>query len=171
MPAAGCGPAPSAVPTVSTAASTLLIRCPGCSCSARAVRIGGRELRIERRAGTDRRPILRLEGCEDRTGAEGLGGQELLVARASAPELEADEWWAEDLEGCTVRDGETEVGTVTRLLSLPSCEVLEVARAPGGSPLLVPLVGDAVRSVDVAAREIEIDLRFLGRRTDAGAGS
>ena len=58
-----------------------------------------------------------------------------------------------------------EVGTVTRLTALPSCEVLEVARSAGeagDAPLLVPLVSDAVRSVDVAARVIDVDLRFLG---------
>jgi 16S rRNA processing protein RimM len=49
---------------------------------------------------------------------------------------------------------------VVRLLGLPSCEVLEVERS--GGPLLVPLVSDAVRSVDVAARRIDVDLRFLG---------
>jgi 16S rRNA processing protein RimM len=53
---------------------------------------------------------------------------------------------------------------VTRLLALPSCEVLEVDR--GGSEtsaaLLVPLIRDAVRSVDVESREIDVDLAFLG---------
>ena len=61
-----------------------------------------------------------------------------------------------------MRDGGQEVGTVARLLALPSCEVLEVAR-PGDAPdLLVPLVSDAVRSVDLERREIDVDLRFLG---------
>ena len=87
---------------------------------------------------------------------------ELFASRDAAPALDADEWWADELEGCAVRDGKIEVGTVTRLIGLPSCEVLEVARAEGGKPLLVPLVSDAVREVDVAARVIEIDLRFLG---------
>lgn len=135
---------------------------PGLLVLGAALHVAGRERTVNRRAGFDARPILRLDGCEDRTGAEALRGQELRVARATAPELEADEWWADELEGCTIRDGETEVGTVTRLLGLPSCEVLEVARAQGGRPLLVPLVADAVHSVDVAARVIEIDLRFLG---------
>jgi ribosomal 30S subunit maturation factor RimM len=32
---------------------------------------------------------------------------------------------------------------------------------PGGEPLLVPLVGDAVRSVDTAAARIDVDMGFL----------
>jgi ribosomal 30S subunit maturation factor RimM len=48
------------------------------------------------------------------------------------------------------------------MLSLPSCEVLEVTREGDGGELLVPLVGDAVREVDVEGRSIDVDLRFLG---------
>jgi 16S rRNA processing protein RimM len=126
------------------------------------VMVARRELRITRRAGTDARPILRLEGCDDRDAARSLSGQDLLVSRGHAPELEEDEWWAEDLEGCAVRDGQRAVGTVRRLLALPSCEVLEVARPNAAADLLVPLVTDAVRSVDLDRREIDVDLRFLG---------
>jgi 16S rRNA processing protein RimM len=124
--------------------------------------IAGHERQIVRRAGFDARPIVRLEGFEDRAAAEALRGQELRVLRETVPELEADEWWAHDLEGCQVRDGSVEVGVVTRLLGLPSCEVLEVARKRGGDALLVPLVKDAVRAVDIERQTIDIDLRFLG---------
>jgi 16S rRNA processing protein RimM len=104
--------------------------------------------------------ILRLEGCEDRDGANALRGAELLVRREQAPELGPDEWWAEDLEGCVIHDAGKPVGTVARLLALPSCEVLEVSLA-GGGQLLVPLIGDAVRAVDIERREIDVDLEFL----------
>jgi 16S rRNA processing protein RimM len=121
-----------------------------------------RPSRIVRRAGDDRHPIVRLEGHESRAAAEDLKGRQLLVPRDDAPELEDDEWWAEDLVGCNVRDADREVGTVVRLLALPSCEVLEVARSHGSGELLVPLVADAVRSVDVERKAIDVDLRFLG---------
>jgi 16S rRNA processing protein RimM len=121
----------------------------------------GSSRKIVRRAGTAAKPIVRLEGCEDRSAAEALRGSELTVAREAVPELGEEEWWAADLEGCRVHDGAVEVGTVRRLLSLPSCEVLEVARE-GGGELLVPLVRDAVRGVDVAQKRIEVDLAFLG---------
>ena len=123
--------------------------------------VAGEASRIVRRAGHDRRPIIRLEGHDSREAADALGGEALLVSRSEAPELDADEWWAEDLVGCSVHDADRDVGTVVRLLALPSCEVLEVERS-GGGELLVPLVGDAVREVDIERRRIEIDLRFLG---------
>jgi 16S rRNA processing protein RimM len=128
------------------------------------VQVDGRELRIVRRAGDDRRPIVRLEGLLDRAAAETLRGHRLLVERSGAPELEPDEWWADDLEGCTVHDGERAVGVVRRLLTLPSCDVLEVQRAGDVGDLLVPLVSDAVREVDIEGKQIDVDLRFLGEQ-------
>jgi 16S rRNA processing protein RimM len=126
------------------------------------ITVAGREREIVRRAGTAARPILRLDGCDDRDAARALGGEELTVPRSVAPPLEEDEWWAEELVGCTVHDGGRHVGVVRNMLSLPSCEVLEVTRDGGGGDLLVPLVGDAVREVDVDGRTIDIDLQFLG---------
>jgi 16S rRNA processing protein RimM len=126
------------------------------------VLVDGRPSRIARRSGDDGRPIVRVEGFSDRMAAEGLTGQPVMVRRSEAPELEPDEWWADDLVGSAVHDAGREVGTVVRLLAMPSCEVLEVARPDAGGELLVPLVSDAVRSVDVEGKRIDVDLRFLG---------
>jgi 16S rRNA processing protein RimM len=123
--------------------------------------VAGRATEIVRRAGLDARPIVRCKGIDTRGAAEALRGETLMVDHAAAPPLPPDEWWAHELEGLLVLDGERRVGTVRRLLELPSCEVLEVAREQGGE-LLVPMVGDAIRAVDVAAGRIEIDLAFLG---------
>jgi 16S rRNA processing protein RimM len=131
----------------------------------RTVTLSGAVRTIVRRAGTDERPIIRVAGCDDRDGAQALRGQALHVDDAALPALGPDEFWAEELEGATVFDGERELGTVRRLLALPSCECLEVARQEGGADLLVPLVHDAIRAVDVEGRRIEIDLRFLGETT------
>jgi 16S rRNA processing protein RimM len=125
------------------------------------VTVAGASRTVTRRAGHDRRVILRVDGCEDRDAASALRGAELLVERPRAPVLEPDEWWAEDLEGCLVQDGALSVGVVRRLLALPSCEVLEVSR-PGRADLLVPLIDDAVRTVDVEHGVIDVDLGFLG---------
>jgi 16S rRNA processing protein RimM len=126
------------------------------------VLVCGHTRRIERRAGHERRVILRLEGIGDRDAAAALRGEQMLVDRARAPALEEDEWWAQDLEGCEVRVGDRRLGVVARLLAMPACEVLEVAQgAEGQDVLLVPLVSDAVRAVDVGRRRIEVDAGFL----------
>ena len=154
------------------------------------VRAAGRDAEVVRLAGTDDRPIVRLAGVDTREAADALRGTELLVPRSVAPPLEDDEWWAEDLVGCRVVDGERALGRVIRLMPLPSCEVLEVAPEGGGgssasgsgergsgeggagasgsgdqppaAPFLVPLVRDAVRRVDVGAKIIDVDVAFLG---------
>ncbi len=125
------------------------------------VRLGPDETTIVRRAGTDRRPIVRVEGCADRDAAEALRGVDLVVDAAIAPGLEDGEWWAEELTGCRVIDAGRAVGVVRAMLGLPSCECLEVER-PDGSQLLVPMVRDAIRRVDVVAGEIDVNLAFIG---------
>jgi 16S rRNA processing protein RimM len=59
-----------------------------------------------------------------------------------------------------VFDRERRVGEVRRMVALPSCEALEVAGAE--HELLVPMVRDAIRSIDLTARRIDVDLAFLG---------
>lgn len=128
----------------------------------RTVVVGETQAEIVRRAGTDESPILRLDVAGTREAVLALRGKDLTVARAEAPALGEDEWYAEDLAGCAVVDsaGGAEVGVVRDLMALPSCEALVVER--DGPDLLVPLVSDCVRSVDIAARRIDIDLAFLG---------
>jgi 16S rRNA processing protein RimM len=124
--------------------------------------LGEREVVVSQRRGTDERPVVRLDQLGDRTAVEALRDEPLLVRREHAPELPEGEWWAEDLEGCTVLSAGREIGIVSRLIGLPSCEALQIERLDGGEELLVPLVWDAVPEVDVDRREIQINLEFLG---------
>jgi 16S rRNA processing protein RimM len=127
---------------------------------AEEILVDGRPARVDRRAGTDERPILRLAGHAGREAAEALRGARLAVAVERMPALEPDEYWAHELEGCAVYDGDRRVGEVRRMIALPSCEALEVAG--GDRELLVPMVRDAIRSVDLPRRRIDVDLAFLG---------
>jgi 16S rRNA processing protein RimM len=107
-----------------------------------------------------------LEGIEDRAAADALRGMALTVQELEVPALAEGEWWAHELEGCAVVDGDYRVGTVSRLVELPSCEALEVRREMTGShppaQLLVPMVKDAIRRIAVDEGLIEIDMAFLG---------
>jgi 16S rRNA processing protein RimM len=126
------------------------------------VAFGARDAAITRRSGTDQRPILRLEGVEDRDAAQALRGMELTVQAPHAPALAEGEWWAHELEGCEVFGGERLLGSVARMIELPSCEALEVKPREGGEALLVPMVKDAIRAIEVERRRIDVDLAFLG---------
>jgi len=122
-------------------------------CEGADVTVAGRRVRVERRAGTAERPLLRLSRVTDRPGAAALRGERLLVPEPAAP-LAPEEWLVDDLVGARVEG----VGEVRRVLAGSSCDVLEV----GEGRVLVPLVSDAIRRIDSAARVIEVDRRFLG---------
>jgi 16S rRNA processing protein RimM len=110
------------------------------------VTVAGRRLHVERRAGTDERPLIRLGGVDD---PRPLHGAPLLVE----DELAADEWLASDLVGCEVAGH----GVVRRVLDGPSCSVLEL-----DDGRLVPFVSDAILAVDTAARSIRVNPDFVG---------
>jgi 16S rRNA processing protein RimM len=119
------------------------------------VTVAGRTARVERRAGTDARPIVRLSGVGDRDAAEALRGERILV---DGGDLAEDEYLTADLVGCEVAG----LGEVRRVIAGPSCDVLEV----GDEGVLVPFISDAIRRVDTADRVIEVDTAFL----DMGQG-
>jgi 16S rRNA processing protein RimM len=130
----------------------------------RTLVVGGDRHDVAWRGGTAERPLLRLAGVEDRDAAERLRGLSLEVSRDEFGALEEGEHLARDLIGCLVTDGERRVGVVRGVLSLPSVDCLEVERegsSAEGEPLLVPLVGDAVRSLDVKGGRVDVDLAFL----------
>jgi 16S rRNA processing protein RimM len=117
-----------------------------------ALTVAGQTARIERRAGTAERPLIRLTGVEHRERVVELSGEPLLADIADAP-LEDDEWLAADLVGCEVPG----VGKVTRVVEGPSCDVLEV----GSDGVLIPFISDAVKEIDLERRRIEVDREFL----------
>jgi 16S rRNA processing protein RimM len=132
--------------------------------------VAGASRRIARRGGTEERPTLVLEGVVGREAAEALRGSDLLVPRAALPPLDEDEFWPDDLVGLAVRSrAGNDVGTVTQVLGLPSCDVLEVRR-PAGGELLVPLIRDAVPELDLEARLLTVDLDFLDEPEPGGEG-
>jgi len=102
---------------------------------------------VERRAGTDDRPLVRLTGVDD---PRSLHGELLLVE----DELKEGEWLASDLVGCRVPELDS---AVARILDEPSCSVLELEDGT-----LIPLISDAVERVDLDAREIHVNRDFLG---------
>jgi 16S rRNA processing protein RimM len=99
---------------------------------------------VERRAGTDERPLVRLSNITDPSS---LRGELLLVDE----QLGNKEWLASDLLHCSVPGH----GRVVRVLDGPSCSVLELSDG-----LLVPFVSDAIRSV--LPGEIVVNEDFLG---------
>jgi 16S rRNA processing protein RimM len=132
-----------------------------------------RECRIEFRSGNGDQMLIGLAGIATREAAEQLQGAELSVdATLLPPAGGAGEFYVRDLVGCSVRIGGVPCGRVSDVINRPANDVLEVVDDAGGLQLL-PFSRDAVVSVDLEARRIDlrqglIDIAPSAEVTDAG---
>lgn len=133
---------------------------PGLLDAGRHVWIGERPVRIAERSGTAARPLLRLEGIESRGEVEALAGHAITVSREQLGPFMQGEHLVDDLISCEVHGDGRSIGRVRDVLTLPSVDALEV-ESQNGDIVLVPLVEDAVRNIDVEAGRIEVNPDFL----------
>jgi 16S rRNA processing protein RimM len=121
--------------------------------------------------------IFHFEGFDSIDAAEKLRGLDVLIPIADRVELPAGNYFVSDLIGCSV----FEIPPQEAKLSSPACAMEEAPRVLGtvkdvffpgegtaGTPLLqvetptgellVPLAVDICRSIDVAARRIDVTL-------------
>ena len=121
--------------------------------------------------------IFHFEGCSSIDAAEKFRGFDVLIPLADRVKLPAGKYFVSDLIGCSVFDNLM----AEAKLSSPACAMEEAPRLVGtvqdvyfpgegtaGTPLLqvqtaagellVPLAEDICRSIDVAARRIDVTL-------------
>jgi 16S rRNA processing protein RimM len=113
--------------------------------------------------GHESAPIVAIDGVEDRSAAEEFRGALVCLPREVLPEPDDDEYFLADLVGCIVHDIATGdvIGRATKAEALPANVVVTIKLDAGGT-ILAPLVTDAMPTVDVEARRIDLDLEFLG---------
>jgi 16S rRNA processing protein RimM len=110
-------------------------------------------------------PIFKFRGVNSISEAEKLAGGDVCVAASERAPLEDGEYYYSDLTGCRMVDdasGEP-IGTVSGWQELtPDVRegpvLLEVDEGRGGEPLLVPFARTVLKRVDLAAREIRVEL-------------
>ncbi|HSE21676.1 MAG TPA: ribosome maturation factor RimM [Pyrinomonadaceae bacterium] len=102
------------------------------------------------------RVILKIESFDDVEAAKELIGYDFAVPEADRVQLEADEFYDWELEGCAVNtvDG-TPVGIVSSVLKTGGTEILVVNDQD--VERLVPLAASIVKEIDPAAKRILID--------------
>ena len=94
----------------------------------------------------------------DRDAAEKLRNIELYIPRARLPTIEeADTFYHADLVGldAITPDG-ARVGTVHALHNFGAGDIIEIAPAEGGDPLMLPFNETTVPKIDVAARQVVV---------------
>lgn len=102
------------------------------------------------------RVVLKLEGYDDVDAAKQLIGYEFAVPESDRVQLEADEFYDWELEGCTVRVGDRSIGQVRSVMKTGGAEILVVSDE-SGNERLVPLAASIVVAIDPAAKTILVD--------------
>ena len=102
--------------------------------------------------------VARLAGVSDRDAAEKLRNIELYIPRARLPKIEeTDTFYHADLVGLdAVTPAGARVGIVHALHNFGAGDIIEIAPAGGGDPLMLPFNETTVPKIDVAARQIVV---------------
>ncbi|MDP9317246.1 MAG: ribosome maturation factor RimM [Chloroflexota bacterium] len=101
--------------------------------------------------------IVTLAGVDTREGAEALRGQEVYMRQSDAAPLDEDEYFLHDLPGLNVQTtAGTVVGVVKEVIETGANEVLVVTRPEGGE-VLIPMIKDIVKQLDLAGGLVMID--------------
>ncbi len=117
---------------------------------------GDRQLTIRSVRFDKDRVLIKFDGVDDIDSAEQLRNAEICVPETDAVELEDDEFFDWELEGCRVETvaGET-IGTVRELMRTGATEILVVAGV--AKEYLVPFAETICVGVDVENKMITID--------------
>ncbi len=113
----------------------------------------GEQVEIEELSVHKSHLIIKFKGVNDRTQAEALQWQYLEAPEDERPELEEDEFMAEDLIGLEVYtiDGER-LGNVSEILFYPANDLLVVGDHE------IPIVKEFVKEIDLDSKRITVKL-------------
>ena len=114
------------------------------------------EIEIEKFWFQKNRVVLKFKNFDTIEAAETLRGCEVCIPEAEAVELDADEFFDWELEGCKVETVEGEIiGTVKELMRTGAGEILVVEGAT--KEYLIPFAEKICTEVDVENRLIKVD--------------
>jgi 16S rRNA processing protein RimM len=119
---------------------------------------GARRFEIESLRAAKDHLVAHIAGITDRDAAEALRNFDLFVPRERLPEIEeADTFYYADLVGLSaVTENGTTLGTVTAVHNFGAGDIIEIAPAGGGAPLMVSFTEAAVPRVDLRAKKIVV---------------
>jgi 16S rRNA processing protein RimM len=97
--------------------------------------------------------LLAFEEAETRNDAEALRGAKLFIETEEIDEDDDEGWYEHELAGLDVRVGNTVVGKVSALHTMPVQDLLVVTTA-AGKEILVPFVEQIVPEVNVGEKYV-----------------
>ena len=121
-----------------------------------------REATVEANWPHQGRIVLKFAQVDSMTEAETLRGFELVTAREERMPLEGDAVYVSDLLGVRVIDVRAglaqEAGEIIDVEPEGMGPCMLVLRTPSGEEVLIPFVRAYLRSIDIAAKRMEMDL-------------
>lgn len=102
------------------------------------------------------RVVLKIGGYDHVDAAKQLIGYEFAVPESDRVELEEDEFYDWELEGCTVKVGDESIGQVRSVMKTGGTEILVISDE-AGKERLVPLAAPIVVKIDAEAKTIVVD--------------
>ena len=121
---------------------------------------GKRQFEIETMRAAKDHFVARLKGIDSRKAAEQLRNVDLFISRDKLPPIEDDDtYYYADLVGMAAVTPEGAVlGNVTALHNFGAGDLIEIATAAGGEPLLLPFTETIVPKIDMKLRQVVIVL-------------
>jgi 16S rRNA processing protein RimM len=119
---------------------------------------GRRQLKIEELWPHKGHLVLKFEGIDSISDAETLLRCELQVPQAERAELEPGWTYVSDLNGCTVFDGDCEIGTVQGVEFGAGEAPLLIVQGKTKLPYEIPFAEAYLAGVDLAAKQIRMKL-------------
>jgi len=102
------------------------------------------------------RVVLKLAGYDDLDRAKELVGYDFAIPESDCVPLEDDEFYDWELEGCTVKVGDKNIGEVRSVMRTGGAEILVISDE-AGKEQLVPLAESIVVKIDPEAKTIVVD--------------
>lgn len=102
--------------------------------------------------------LVGFTGIDDRSAAEALRGTQLTIAPGDRRQLGENEYWPDDLIGCSVVAASgRHVGSVVDV-EFGAVQDRLVVETPDGLAGEIPLVPELVPTIDIPARLVTVDL-------------
>ncbi len=98
---------------------------------------------------------LTLEGINSRDEADKFRGWSVKIDRSEVPPLK-EGWYYFELEGMQVYEGETLLGTLTRVVQTGANDVYLVMGSKG--EICIPALKSVVKNVNVPGRRMDVEL-------------
>ncbi len=120
-------------------------------------REGERVLTVERARDHKARKVVQFKGVSTLEDAEALRGWSVWLTREQIGPLEEDRWFVQDIVGIDVyTDGDEYLGKLAEVMHMPGNDVYVVRK--GEKEILLPVIDDVIRSVDIDSGRMVIHL-------------